>query len=44
MHSLLEEFREGLDAVDVVGCATRFPTAMHGQDSIAHVDTLYWDR
>ena len=23
--TLFEEFREGLDTVDVVGCATRFP-------------------
>ena len=42
--SLAEELRKGLDAVDVVGWATCFPAAVHGQDGIAHVNTLYWYR
>ena len=42
--SLAEELRKGLDAVDVVGCATCFPAAVHGQDGIAHVNTLYRNR
>jgi len=36
---LTEELRECLDAVDVVGCAARFPAAVHGQDGVTHIDT-----
>ena len=40
-ETLFEEFREGLETVDVVGCAARFPATMHGQDGIAHIDTTH---
>ena len=38
---LAEKLRECLDTVYVVGCAARFPTAMHGQDGITHIDTTH---
>lgn len=36
---LAEEPCECLDAEDMVGCAARLATAMHGEDGIAHIDT-----
>ena len=41
---LAEELRESLDAVDVVGCAARFPATVHGQDGISHVNSSQRNR
>ena len=43
-ETLFEEFRKGLDAIDVVDSAACFPATVHGQDSITHIDTLYRNR